>query len=359
MPYKNHLLLCLLLATLPAHALEQQFFSVKHTEYTPYMDDDGVLFPKDSVEFNTSSYRELLYASPDNKEFGIQISALLNDSNEFDQMRAMFNWGGFVMVAGSGSIEGDFKQTDEARLPGQQKPDELFQTMLPAKSSFKGKNDFFALGLKRGPGDIVGLAYTKYTQPVLLSVDTNQSYTFGFNSRTGKNENYHPEGTHPWEAIDAEGEIEFIGIWVRKDPMLASFAEVTKTQQADVGLFFGADIMAGFASYTPGKQVEEDYANGTEALATSLGHPGEGSALIVNSAESLLSGHLTYSTGLQGVWPMQNVILGLSGGVEGSINWNMFESTYKSGTYGAAHGDIKTEASSFSYGLFVRFAAAY
>lgn len=323
------------------------------------MDDDGILFPKNSVEFNTTSYRELMYASPDNKEFGIQISALLNDNNEFDQMRAMFNWGGFIMVAGSGSIEGDFKQTDEARLPGQQKPDELFQTMLPSKTSFKGTNDFFALGLKRGEGEIAGIAYSKYTQPVLLSVDTNQTYTFGYNSRTGKYENYHPEGTHPWEAIDAEGQIEFIGIWVRKDPMLKSFAEVSASRQPDMGVFFGADMMAGFASYTPGKQVEEDYANGTEQLATALGHPGEGSELVVNSAESLLSGHLTYSTGLQAVWPMQSVILGLSGGVEGSINWNMFESGYNSGSYGAAHADLKTEASSFSYGFFVRFAAAY
>lgn len=149
MSYKNNLLLCSLLASMPGHALDQQFFSVKHTEYTPYMDDDGVLFPKDSVEFNTSSYRELLYASPDNKKFGIQLSALLNDNNEFDQMRAIFNWGGIVMVAGSGSIEGDFKQTAEARLPGQQKPDELFQTMLPAKQKFRVKMNFSPLACSK------------------------------------------------------------------------------------------------------------------------------------------------------------------------------------------------------------------
>lgn len=360
MSVKHHLFFgCVLCTSLSAQALEQQFFSVKHTAYTPYMDDDGVLFPKNSVEFNTSSYRELMYASPTDKQFGIQFSALLNEQNEFDQMRALFNWGGLVMVAGSGSIEGKFKETDEARLPGNQQPDELFQTMLPNKQKFSGKNEFFALGMRQDNGGIIGLAYTKYTQPVLLEVDTNQSYTFGYNSRTGKFENYHPEGTYPWEAVDAEGSIEFIGIWFRKDPLQASFEEVAKSRTPDAGLFFAADGMAGFASYTPGKQVEADYAYGTEALATSLGHPGEGTALVVNSAESLLSGHLTYSTGFQAVWPLQTAILGVSAGVEGSLNWNMFESGYTSGPYGAAHADIKTEASSISYGLFVRFAAAY
>lgn len=244
-------------------------------------------------------------------------------------------------------------------MPGQQKPDELFQTMLPAKQKFSGKNEFFALGMQQNDGGIIGLAYSKYTQPVLLEIDTNQSYTSGLNSRTGKFEKYHPEGTYPWEAVDAEGSKEFIGIWFRKDPLQASFAKVAKSHVNDSGLFFAADGMAGFASYTPGKQVETDYAMGTEALATSLGHPSEGTALVVNSAESYLSGHLTYSTGFQSVWPVQTMILGLSGGVEGSINWNMFESGYTSGAYGAAHGDIKTEASSFSYGVFVRFAAAY
>jgi len=337
-------------------ALDKQFFSIKHTEFTPYHDDGGYSAISDSIEFDSSSFRELMYQSPTDKAFSIQISGLLNAKNEFEEMKAAFDWGGIVLVASNGTIEGSFKETDEARLPGNQDPDELFQTMLPSETEFKGESQFFAIGYDRG-GSIVGLGYTRTVAPVVLSVSTRQQYEFGYNPYTGKYENYHPEGTYPWEAVDAEGTIEQLGLWVRLDPFKKAFEEVGKNGQSVGELFFAADVMTGIAQYTPGDKVKEDYANATEQAAAARGRPGEGTTLEVASATSLITNRLTYATGVHGVFPIADAIVGASLGVEGTLSVNLFESDPVFGS--GADAEMSTESFSMGYGFFLRVAAAY
>lgn len=342
--------------SLSSHSLDKQLITYKQTQYTPIFDNDGV-FPKDSIDFNSSTFTELTYSSPSDKEFSIEVSALLNADNEVDQMKALFNWGGTVIVASQGTIKGSFKQTDKARFPGNQDPDALFQTLLPNESDFEGESSFLGLGWEMHGDRIVGLGYQKTVSPVLLSVDTFQSYEFGFNNRTGEFENYHPEGTYPWKAVDAEGTIETYGLWVRLDPLSKAFEKVARTRRSDSGFFFSADIMTGIAVYTPGERVEDDYAEATEAVATSVGQPGEGTTLEVAEATSLLTSRLVYGTGYQMVFPVSSAIVGASLGVEGSLHVNLFESDYAGGS--GAEAEIFTESSNFGYGFFFRLGVAY
>lgn len=336
--------------------LDRSYYSLKYTQKTPFMDEGGV-FPKNSLTFNSSTYREVVYSSPQDKAFSVQLSALLNEQNEVDQLKAFFDWGGIVIAASQGSIEGQFRQTQEARLPGQQDPDALFQTLLPSEQSFKGDVEFYGIGWVKSDASIVGIGYQKTVSPILLSVDTYQPYTFGYNNRTGQYENYNPEGSYPWKAIDAEGTIEFVGLWVRLDPLRHAFEIAQRTRKASSQFFFEADIMTGFASYTPGKQVEADYALATETLATSLGRPGEGTTLNVADAFSYITNKLTYGTGYQMIFPSQYLDVGLSLGIEGTLQVNLFESDYASGSGESA--ELFSEASSISYGYFIRLAAVY
>lgn len=346
----------LLCCSFSSQSLEQNFFSIKHTQFTPVFDNDGV-FPEDSVDFNSSTFKEVMYQSPTNKEFSIQVSGLLNADNEFDEMKALLDWGGIVMVASSGSIKGRFNQTDEARLPGMQDPDELFQTLLPAEQEFEGDAQFYGIGMSKDDGTIVGLGYSKKVLPVLLSVDTDQSYTFGYNSATREYENYHPEGTYPYKAVDAEGAIEHFGLWVRLDPLRAAFESVEYSQRPEVGFFFGAEAMTGIAFYTPGDQVSEDYALATEQVAASRGQAGEGTTLVVAESMSLLSSALTYSTGYQVILPFEGTIVGLSAGIEGSLAVHLFEPDTVYGP--GAEAELFTESFGFSYGFFARVAASF
>jgi hypothetical protein len=346
----------LLCCSLSAHSLEQNFFSIKHTQYTPVFDDDGV-FPEDSIDFSTSAFKEVMYQSPTDKAFSVQLSGLLNADNEFDEAKALLDWGGIVMVASNGSIEGRFNQTDEARLPGMQDPDELFQTLLPSEQAFEGESQFYGIGITKDDGSIVGLGYSKKVMPVLLSVDTDQSYTFGYNSATREYENYHSEGTYPYKAVDAEGTIEHFGLWVRMDPLREVFELVEYTKQPELGFFFGAEAMTGIAFYTPGDKVTEDYALATEQVAASRGESGEGTTLVVAESMSLLSSALTYSTGYQVVLPFESTIVGLSVGVEGSLAVHLFEPETEYGR--GAEAELFTESFGFSYGFFARVAASF
>jgi hypothetical protein len=346
----------LLCCSLSSHSLEQNFFSLKHTQFTPVFDNDGV-FPEDSLDFSSSTFKEVMYQSPTDKAFSIQLSGLLNADNEFDEVKALLDWGGIVMVASSGSIEGRFNQTDEARLPGMQDPDELFQTLLPAEQAFEGESQFYGVGITKDDGTIMGLGYTKKVMPVLLSVDTDQSYTFGYNSATRDYENYHPEGTYPYKAVDAEGTIEHFGLWVRLDPLREAFETVEYSNRAEAGFFFGMEVMSGIAVYTPGDQVSVDYAYATEQVAASRGEAGEGTTLTVADSTSLLSTALTYSTGYQVVLPFENSIVGFSVGVDGSLAVHLFEPDAEYGS--GAEAELFTESFGFSYGFFARVAASF
>jgi len=346
----------LLCCSLSSQSSEQNFFSIKQTQFTPVFDNDGV-FPSDSIDFNSSTFKEVMYQSPTDKAFSIQVSGLLNADNEFDEVKALLDWGGIVMVASNGSIEGRFNQTDEARLPGNQDPDELFQTLLPSDQAFEGDAQFYGIGISKDDGSIVGLGYSKRVMPVLLSVDTDQSYTFGYNSATREFENYHPEGTYPYKAVDAEGTIEHFGLWVRLDPLREAFESVEYSNRPEAGFFFGMEAMTGIAVYTPGDKVSEDYALATELVAASRGQTGDGTTLVVAESTSLLSTSLTYSTGYQVILPFESTIVGFSAGVDGSLAVHLFEPDAEYGP--GAEAELFTESFGFSYGFFARVAASF
>ena len=345
-------------ASLPlsSHALDKQFVAYKQTQFTPISNEDSV-FPEDSIDYDSTTFSELTYSSPSNKKFSIEVSALLDAEQEVDQLKAIFNWGGIVLVTSQGTIEGSFSETDEARFPGNQDPDELFQTLLPEEREFEGESQFIALGVERYGDRIVGLAYMKTVAPVLLSVDTYQNSEFGFNSRTGEFENSNDEGNYPYQAVDAEGTVETFGLWVRFDPMKNSFEKVSKTGKRDAGFFFAADLLTGFATYTPGDQVEIDYANATEEVAADTGNPGEGTTLTVSGSTSLLTNRLVYGVGFQAVMPVAEYIIGGSIGVEGTLQTNLFESDSEIGS--GADGELFTEGFNAGYGIFFRVAGAF
>jgi len=345
-----------MLSSFATQALDQQFISLKLTQLTPVFDNEGV-FPRNSIDFESTSFREVMYQSPDNKAFSIQLSALLNTDNEFDQVKALFDWGGIVMVASNGSVKGTFNSTDEAPFPGDQDPDTLFQVILPSEKEFEGDSSFLGLGWTKVDGSIVGIGYSKVMSPVLLSVNTYQNYTFGRNPYTGEFENYHPEGTYPWEAIDAEGTIEQFGLWVRLDPLKESFEVVENTQKLDSGFFFAANILTGFAFYTPGDKVSEDYAFATEQIAASRGRPGQGTTLVVAESTAYFSTHLTYGTGYQMTFPLESTIVGFSLGAEGSLIVHAFESEVAYGS--GADAELFSESMGFTYGFFARIAASF
>jgi hypothetical protein len=353
---RNTLFISLMLSSIGVQALDQQFISLKQTQFTPVFDNDGV-FPSNSIDFDSSSFREIMYQSPDTKAFSIQVSGLLNADNEFDQVKALLDWGGIVMVASNGSVKGSFNQTDEARLPGFQDPDELFQTLLPSEQSFEGKSTFFGLGWEQGDGSISGIGYSKVVAPILLSVETNQEYTFGRNPANGEYENYHREGSYPSEAIDAEGTVEHFGLWIRLDPLKDSFETVEATRRPDAGFFFAAHALAGFAFYTPGTKVSEDYAYASEQVAASRGRPEGGTTLLVAESTSFISNQLTYGTGYQLTLPLESSIVGISVGVEGSLVVHLFEAEdeYSSG----AKAELFSDSMGFSYGFFARVAASF
>lgn len=345
----------LLSCSFSSFALEGNFFSIKQTQFTPIF-DDGV-FPEDSVDFQSSTFKEVVYQSPTDKAFSIQVSGLLNADNEFDEAKALLDWGGIVLVASTGTIKGSFKQTDEARLPGLHDPDELFQTVLPSETEFEGESSLYGVGWGKDDGTVVGFAYSKRVMPVLLSVDAFQSYEFGLNPNTGEFENYHPEGTYPWQAVDADGTIEHYGLWIRLDPLRVAFEKAENSQRIQSGFFFGMEAITGFAFYTPGDQVTEDYAFATEQAAANRGFAGGGTTLVVAESSSFLSSSLTYSTGYQVVVPFQNTILGFSVGVEGSGAVHVFESEFTSEP--GAEAELFTESTTFSYGLFARAAVSF
>lgn len=338
--------------SLSSQALEKQFVAFKQTQFTPISNEDSV-FPDDSIDFDSTTFTELTYSSPTSKKFSVEISALLNTEQEVDQLKALVNWGGIVLVTSQGTIEGSFSETDEARFPGNQDPDELFQTLLPEEREFKGESQFIALGVEAYGDRIVGIGYHKTVAPVLLSVDAYQNSEFGYNRRTGEFENYNEEGNYPYQAVDAEGTIETFGLWVRFDPLKNSFEKVAKEGKRDMGFFFAADLMTGIATYTPGDQVEVDYANATEEVASDVGSPGEGTTLSVSSSTSLITNRLIYGVGYQAVMPVDEYIVGGSLGVEGTLQTNLFESDTD------LSGELFTEGFNAGYGIFFRVAAAF
>ncbi|WP_301391586.1 hypothetical protein, partial [Thalassolituus sp. UBA2107] len=52
---------------LSSHALDKQFVAYKQTQVTPFGDEDSVVFPGDSVTFDSTTFTELTYSSPTSK----------------------------------------------------------------------------------------------------------------------------------------------------------------------------------------------------------------------------------------------------------------------------------------------------
>lgn len=335
-----------LLVTQSVNALENQFFSLKISESQPYVDSDG--FFDDSIDFESTLFNELTYTAPSYKEFSISISALLDsESNNIEQIKGMLDFGGITTVITKGSIEGSFKESGNFVFPGNQDPDELFQTLLPSEPDFKGDYVFYGIGFESSEsGMIRGIGYMSQNLPALLNIETNQEYTFGRNPRTGKFENYHPEGTLPSKAVDAEANFEIIGLWVQFDTLRKVFENVEGASYVGFDWLFTADAIVGFGYYTPGEKVEDDYLAAT------------GKTLSVDSSTSYLTNYLSYEGGGQWTYSNSSFTLAFAGGVEGSLKVDLFEpdlSTKSADT----QGELFTESSAFSYSFFVRVAASF
>ena len=330
----------------PVCALDNQFFSMKVSENQPYVGDGD--FFDGSVEFDSTLFNELTYTAPSYKEFSFSISVLLDtESNSLEEIKGMLDFGGITTVVSKGSLEGSFKESGEFVLPGNQDPDTLFQILLPSEPDFKGEHVFYGIGFESSQkGVIQGIGYLSQTLPALIDIDTNQEYTFGRNPRTGEFENYHPEGTLPGQAVDAEGQFELIGFWMQYDTLRAVFEEIEGTHYSDFDWLFTGDVMTGFGSYTPGEKIEEDYFNAT------------GKTLSVDSSTSYLTSYLSYEGGGQLTYSNSDFILALAGGIEGSLKVDLFEPDVNIKSTDS-QGQLFTESTSFSYSFFVRVAASF
>jgi hypothetical protein len=340
------LLLFILLGSQPLSALENQFFSMKVSEYQPYVGDDD--FFDGSIEFDSTLFNELTYTAPSYKDFSISISALLDTkSNNVEEIKGMLDFGGITTVVSKGNIQGNFKEADEFVLSGNQNPDELFQTLLPVDLEFKGDYVFYGIGFESSDkGMLRGIGYLSQTLPALIDIDTHQEYTFGRNPRTGEFENYHPDGTLPWRAVDAEAKFELIGLWVQYDTLREVFDEVEGRQYADFDWLFTADAIVGFGYYTPGEKIEEDYFAAT------------GKTLSVDSSTSYLTNYLSYEGGGQWTYSDTDYIFALAAGVEGSLKVDLFDPDLNT-EVADTQGELFTESSAFSYSFFVRIAASF
>lgn len=330
----------------PAHSLDRQYFSLKISENQPYIDDDGLF--DGSIEFDSSLLNELTYTAPSYKEFSFSISAVLDaDSNNVEEIKGMLDFGGITTVVTKGNIKGNFKESGEFVFPGNQDPDRLFQTLLPSDPGFKGDYVFYGIGFESSEAGVVkGLGYLSQTMPALIDIDTNQEYTFGQNPRTGEFENYHPEGTFPHRAVDAEGQFELMGLWVQYDTLREAFENAEGQDYTDVGLLFTIDAMTGLGFYTPGKKIEEDYFNAT------------GETLFVDSSTSYLTSYISYEGGGQFIMAKPSYILAFAAGIEGSLKVDLFEEddNYKTSD---TQGALFTESTAFSYSIFARIAASF
>lgn len=338
--------LILILLTHSAFALDQQYFSLKVSEHKPYADGDG--FFEDSIEFESTVFNELTYTSPSYKEFSFSVSALLDqESNNVEEIKGLLDFGGITTVVTKGSIKGSFKEDGDFVLPGNQDQDELFQTLLPVESEFKGEYVFYGIGFESGESGVLkGIGYLSQTMPALINIETRQEYTFGRNPRTGEFENYHPEGTLPWKAVDAEGKFEMIGFWVQFDTLRATFEDLEGTHYAGFDWLFTADVMTGFGTYTPGESIEEDYF-----IAT-------GKTLSVDSSTSFLTNYLSYEGGGQFVYSDPGYMLALAAGVEGSLKVDLFEEDFNT-EVADTKGVLFTESAAFSYSFFARLAMSF
>jgi hypothetical protein len=329
-----------------SNALDGHYFSLKVSDYQPYIDGDN--FFDGSIEFDSSMLNELTYTAPSYKEFSFSISAVLDvDSSSVEEIKGMLDFGGITTVVTKGNIKGGFKESGEFVFPGNEDPDELFQALLPSDPDFEGEYIFYGIGFESSEAGVVkGIGYLSQTMPALIDIDTNQEYTFGRNPRTGEFENYHPEGTLPYRAVDAEGQFELMGLWVQYDTLREAFENAEGRDYTDLGWLFTVDTITGFGFYTPGKRVEDDYFNAT------------GKTLFVDSSTSYLTSYISYEGGGQFIMAKPGYILAFAAGIEGSLKVDLFDSdaNYKSSD---AQGSLFTESTAFSYSIFARIAASF
>jgi len=206
------------------------------------------------------------------------------------------------------------------------------------------------IGKQQSNNIIVGFEYKETIAPHLLDVD------LPFSVKT------YEEGYFPNKAIDAEGKATMYGLWMRYDPIRKAFTKAFESNQKSASFFLSWDLLVGKAKYTPGSNVSPDYAYATESLATSNGYSGRGIDLEVASAGSgLFNFNLTYGIGYQAIYPIKDMILGASIGIEGSYTHIYYDSdsSHQSFDDGYASGAVDDSASSETNSLFIRFAMAY
>lgn len=329
------------------YALDKSFFSITSTDSTPEF--DNIFIPSMSVQYESSSFQELMYSSPESKKFSIQLAALIGDGKKINRIRAITSYKGMIFAANSGSIKGRFHSSFSSYFPDSDDVDDFIQdTLLPQKRTFNGDSEFWGIG-KLYNDMIVGVGYQKVISPHLLSIDV----PFSVKS--------YEEGYYPSKAIDAEGKATMYGLWMRYDPIWDAFKMVQESNQPLKSFFYSWDLLIGIAHYSPGSSVSADYAYATERLAASNGYAGRGIDLNVSSAGSgLFNFNVTYGIGYQAIYPIKNMILGASIGFEGSyshISYD-FDSSHNFLSDDAT-GTVDGSASSEINSVFIRFAVAY
>ena len=337
----------------------QNFFAIKYRTEQPIFSGGGTSEIEDSTEFNSGNYKEVFYASPADKPFSISLSALLNEDNEVDQIKAFLGWGGIATLVSVGEISGTFTPKGNAVLPGNQAQHELFQTILPSEKEFKSENKFFGVGKGRH-GMTVGIGHLIYQAPSSIWIETNQEYVFGYNSATGEYENYHPGGSYPDEVVDAYWETQMTGLWIRMDylqavaddnstdvPVLKYFR---KTSTEKFGIGYGLDILMGYIKGTPGENVIADYKIAVPAVD-----------LEIEETETF-GIRSSYDVGLFYVKKINDFQLLLNAGVEGLImnNFDLDDTDPASSSdTSLVNGEKFNDSSTLSYSYYFRFGFTY
>ena len=337
----------------------QNFFSIKYRTEQPLYSGGGTSEIEDSTEFNSGNYKEVFYASPADKPFSVSLSALLNDDNEVDQIKAFLGWGGIATLVSVGEISGTFTPKGNAVLPGNQNQHELFQTILPSEKEFMSESKFFGVG-KGSQGMTMGIGHLVYQAPSSIWVEANQEYVFGYNSATGEYENYHPEGTYPTEIVDAYWETQMTGLWIRMDYLQAVADEnatnvpalkyFRKTATEKLGIGFGLDILMGYIKGTHGENVIDDYKIAVSAVD-----------LEIEDTETF-GIRSSYDVGVFYVKKISDFQLLLNAGVEGLI-MNNFDLDDPNPDFGGAtdtvYGEKFNDSSTISYSYYFRFGFTY
>jgi len=124
------------------YALDKNFFSITSTESTPEF--DNIFIPAGSIKYESSTFQELMYSSPESKKLSVQLATLISNNQKIDRIRALTSYKGIIFTASSGTIKGSFQQSGSNYFPGDEDVNDFYQrTLLPQNRTFSGQSEFW------------------------------------------------------------------------------------------------------------------------------------------------------------------------------------------------------------------------